>query len=401
MFRDIKEIYDKRFQPTSIEILKQNIPRIPTEHAKISSPLLELIKKKIEIVYIVDVLMPGGYEGRIIRLANSLDKNYFNVKILVLEKTNNNIYDIIDKDIQLIYNENNISRNVFIENILTKTSPDIITYPINCKEIVLSSDAKKYCYIARPDALLNIDINKVDRLIEVSPNKDDYPIEFQSKTICIPTGIDTTIFDAYKSYRDELRGKLGLCNKFLVLWNGRLWDKHKNKDMMMNIIDNLKDNHDITFIINGYFQIKNEEDVFLYDLFKYKDKVIYLNDSKPTDAPIITSMSDAYLLTSDLEGFSNSSLEALAAGLPIISTKAHGQEYLVKHGINGFLENLNDEISLTEDILKIYNMDSRDRYNMGSMSRLICKKEFDLSRYTRDHSLLYISDVLGIPCELK
>jgi glycosyltransferase involved in cell wall biosynthesis len=46
---------------------------------------------------------------------------------------------------------------------------------------------------------------------------------------------------------------------------------------------------------------------------------------------------DAYVQPSRLEGLANATMEAMAAGLPVISTDTCGQRELIKNGVNGWL----------------------------------------------------------------
>jgi glycosyltransferase involved in cell wall biosynthesis len=62
--------------------------------------------------------------------------------------------------------------------------------------------------------------------------------------------------------------------------------------------------------------------------------------------------SDIFLLTSLSEGMPNVILEAMAAGLPIISTDVQGTDELVKNNINGFIVKKNDFLEISKKIIK-------------------------------------------------
>ena len=79
-----------------------------------------------------------------------------------------------------------------------------------------------------------------------------------------------------------------------------------------------------------------------------------------------------FVMTSLNEGMSNAMLEALGAGLPIISTPTGGAEELVKDGINGYLIKFRDSDDLAEK-LKILINDPKMREMMGAESRRIAE----------------------------
>ena len=60
-------------------------------------------------------------------------------------------------------------------------------------------------------------------------------------------------------------------------------------------------------------------------------------------------------LPQDREGTPTSIMEAMAAGLPVITTKVGGVPYLIKEGINGFLVNPGSAEELAEAIIKLIN----------------------------------------------
>lgn len=53
--------------------------------------------------------------------------------------------------------------------------------------------------------------------------------------------------------------------------------------------------------------------------------------------------SKIFCLSSDYEGMSNSMIEAICVGLPIVSTKVSGTDELIEDGINGYLVEIGDE----------------------------------------------------------
>lgn len=75
-----------------------------------------------------------------------------------------------------------------------------------------------------------------------------------------------------------------------------------------------------------------------------------------------------YVLPSLNEGMSNSMLEALASGLPLIATNTGGTSELVEEGINGFIVKMKDTQDLANKI-EILMKDEELRKKMGEASR--------------------------------
>jgi glycosyltransferase involved in cell wall biosynthesis len=72
-----------------------------------------------------------------------------------------------------------------------------------------------------------------------------------------------------------------------------------------------------------------------------------------TDVPALFTACDIFVLTSDHEGCPNALLEAMAAGLPVITTPAGDAGWLVQDGIGGFVVEFDDLDGLVERMLTL------------------------------------------------
>jgi colanic acid/amylovoran biosynthesis glycosyltransferase len=86
---------------------------------------------------------------------------------------------------------------------------------------------------------------------------------------------------------------------------------------------------------------------------------------------------DAFLLTSHTEGMSNAALEAMACGLPIITTDCGGMREAVQDGVEGLVVPVRDTNAIAAAIERLAR-DPELRHRMGAAARQRVEKEFDL-----------------------
>ncbi len=87
------------------------------------------------------------------------------------------------------------------------------------------------------------------------------------------------------------------------------------------------------------------------------DKVIFFGKSNEIDK--ILCFSDLFLLPSQTESFGLAALEAMASGVPVISSNTGGIPEVNVHGISGFLSNVGDVDDMTKNALHILSDDDR------------------------------------------
>lgn len=81
-------------------------------------------------------------------------------------------------------------------------------------------------------------------------------------------------------------------------------------------------------------------------------------------------VSDLFLLPSNTESFGLAALEAMASGVPVISSNAGGIPELNTNGVSGFLRNVGDVRGMAEDALKILeSSESLNNFKEGAKKR--------------------------------
>jgi sugar transferase (PEP-CTERM/EpsH1 system associated) len=108
------------------------------------------------------------------------------------------------------------------------------------------------------------------------------------------------------------------------------------------------------------------------------------------DIPALLRAMDIYVLGSLREGISNTVLEAMSTGIPLIVTKTGGNVELVEPGVVGQHVPVGDSAALADALLP-YVTDSALRKQQGLAARQRAENQFSLTRMLRDYGDLYRS----------
>ncbi len=88
------------------------------------------------------------------------------------------------------------------------------------------------------------------------------------------------------------------------------------------------------------------------------------------------------------EGLSNSLLESLAMGVPVIGSQGGGTGEIIEDGVNGYILKPHDAKGLAEKLSRLLD-DDRSRKEMGQAGRAMVETKFGYRRYLRDYLDLY------------
>jgi glycosyltransferase involved in cell wall biosynthesis len=106
--------------------------------------------------------------------------------------------------------------------------------------------------------------------------------------------------------------------------------------------------------------------------------------------PFLAALDIACLVPKANEGFSNSVLEKMSFGLPLVVTDIGGNREAVETGVNGFVIPPGALVPLVENLTKLCT-DPALRSRMGAASRDRVERLFSLQHMIGEHERLYLS----------
>ena len=116
-----------------------------------------------------------------------------------------------------------------------------------------------------------------------------------------------------------------------------------------------------------------------------KKDIVFLG--KQEEVEDIMAISDLFLLPSEYESFGLVALEAMAAGVPVISTNAGGLPEVNIDGVTGFLSDVGDVDGMSENIIKLLSDESM--FEEMKKNALIQAKKFDIENIVPQYVELY------------
>lgn len=106
------------------------------------------------------------------------------------------------------------------------------------------------------------------------------------------------------------------------------------------------------------------------------------------DVPGVLRGLDCFVLPSLSEGISNTILEAMATGLPVIATGTGGNPELITNGQTGCLVPVGDPEALAEALIVLWR-DRNSTQRLGAEARREVERRFSIERMVNDYAELY------------
>jgi len=193
------------------------------------------------------------------------------------------------------------------------------------------------------------------------------PIYKWSRMHIIHCGVEPALFNVVSHHQPGKR----------LLYTGRL-AATKGLPILFESLVALKPSHpDILLTIVGDGSDRTELEQMTAQL-ELNDNVKFVGYKSQAEVREYMQETDVFVLPSFAEGVPVSLMEAMAAGVPVVTTQIAGVSELVENGVSGYIVPAGDGITLAERI-KTLLTEPQLRSQFGTAGREKIEKEFNLN----------------------
>lgn len=227
-------------------------------------------------------------------------------------------------------------------------------------------------------------INKSDAVTAVSKSlKDDTLRLFNIKKDIhvVPNFIDLDKYNA--GFKDCQRAMMASDNEKIITHISNLREVKRVQDVV-KVFYNIQKIMPAKLMLVGEGPEREKIECLCQEL-GILEKVVFFGRSNEIDK--ILCFSDLFLLPSITESFGLAALEAMASGVPVISSNTGGIPEVNTHGVSGFLSNVGDVDDMTKNALYILSEESRLEFFKENAKKESLK--FDLHSIVPQYEAIY------------
>lgn len=359
------------------------------------------------IVHIITSLHGGGRERRLVQLVKGLSTN-ISIQQFIFVLSSEIDYPEASKYAQIIRLKNT-SRKSICKSLVSKlreTKPDIVHDWTGIPLILTTLSAMKYLFRYKYVEGFIADGNQIGTLL----NRITARISFiaadaiisnskagliakrapSSKSNVFYNGFDfNRIKDLTKDNIAELRNELGIDDQTRIISMLARHDPAKDWDTFLNVAQEMqKIRDDVVFLSIGK---GNKLDAFVKKVRHRNLKNVRTLGFRQDTERIIAASYITMLFTNEkvhAEGVSNSIMESMAAGVPVVASYGGGTQEIINDTENGYIVMPGDAMSAVSRINNL--LDNEELYNSMSLKAAAkIHNDFDISLMIENYQNLY------------
>lgn len=337
------------------------------------------ITQKKKILIVIPSMGGGGAERVVVNLANNLDRGRYGVSIATFQERNDYVNEL-DKDINIICLGKKSKWDFLklilrLRKVIKEYKPDVVLsliYYANIitlfagmslkrnGKVIISEHIYSYKYLseggwrALKRFFMNFAYKKADKIITVSDGikkilQDDFNIPSEKiVTIYNPIPFDVIVKNSQQAVVHPFFENGG---NNVIIGMGRL-EHQKRFDVLLKAFAIVHRQHNkARLIILGKGALQKDLEELTHKL-NLNNFVNFAGFQPNPHAWVLKA--DIFVLSSDMEGFPMAILEAMACGVPVISTDCPtGPNEIIVNGENGLLTPRGNETLLAEAMLAL------------------------------------------------
>lgn len=334
---------------------------------------------KIKIVFGLNDFLVGGTQKQFAEQVKFFDKNVYEIILITLFQFPNkpDFYKKLPPDLEIhklgFSGKTDIGSWLKLYSLLRRLQPDIVVSSLFFSNTIFRvlKPIIGYHSIAREHNTYT-DKSFWNRTIDRLLAHFSYRIVANSSTVAsfthkqeqipmrkfvvIHNGIDTHKVDKFLGElpsKSALKQEMGFDSEDRIILNVARLTQQKNHKLLIEgflLFSNNYPSYKLAIVGDG--ELRDILERHIVDA-KAQEKVIFYGQQNQVWK--FYKIADALVSTSDIEGMSNSYLEAFAAGIPVVATNTAGTDELIHEGENGFFIHKRTPENVRVSIEKISN----------------------------------------------
>lgn len=364
--------------------------------------------KKIRVMHIVPMLGPGGAERVAVDIAMGLNRQRFEAEVVsIWRRVGCELEDSLDhSDVRVEYlgKEAGFDARIYrrLHRILRSHRPDIVHTHLHVLRYALPS-----LLLLKPASMLHTVHNLAER--EVEPRGrciQRYAFKHRVMPIAvsaevarslrrlykipsckvIANGIPTNHFSFPRVARREWRSRVGFGDGHVLFVCVARFSTQKNHSLLLQaFLRGPASDPNAHLLLVGDGALREQLEAQAENL-GLAHRVHFLG--LRSDIPELLAAADVFVLSSDWEGNPLAVMEAMAAGLPVVSTAVGGIPDLLANGREGFLVPRGD-VEAFSGAMTFLLRDPETRKSMGMTAARRARESFDVSGMVQAYEHLY------------
>lgn len=306
-----------------------------------------------KVLLVIPTLFQGGGQKFVMDLAKGLDKTKFNVRVLVFFKKTDSVFDRFAEEngIDTVYLDKKLGLDFSffkkVKKAVREYDPDIIHTHLNSMLYLFPSYRKKHIKLHTVHTMAQKENYRLQKIVNFIAFHflGVVPVgicDSVAKSICITHKLNpTNVPTVYNGVFCERYAKSKVVHKGTEIVTVGNIHRVKNYAFLVECFSEIcKQTDDVRLTIVGDGVLRKDVEKQI-DALGIGDKVTITGVVGNVEDYLCRS--DIYVCSSFFEGLPLSVLEAMSAGLPVVSTNVGGLGDVVKDNENGFLVELGDK----------------------------------------------------------